>query len=162
VLRVRGLIIEDDQGRERILMGAPIPQAKNRVRTDFDRVKRAWAGRSPSKYMEWYKTYQNQMNGILLLNEDGFDRVALGDPVPDPNVGIRIAPSSGLVINDEEGFERSGYGLLNVKNQHRVVLGMDSSKGKEGLTMFLIDDGPIGLEVNDGFRHRSLGLAPKK
>ncbi len=39
---------------------------------------------------------------------------------------------------------------------------MDNAHGKEGLTLFLIDDGPIGLDVNDGSRHRSLGLPPKK
>ena len=35
VLRTRGLIIEDEAGRERILIGAPIPEAANRVRTAF-------------------------------------------------------------------------------------------------------------------------------
>jgi hypothetical protein len=163
VLRVRGLVIEDAQGRERILIGAPIPEAKNRVRTDLVRVKSAWAGGfpSPDQYIQSYKAYRNDMNGILILDADGFDRVAVGDPVPDPNVGRRISPSSGLVINDEKGFERSGYGLLKVDNRHRVVLGMDDTQSKEGLTLFLIDDGPIGLEVNDGTRHRSLGLRPK-
>lgn len=160
VLRARGLVIEDEQGRERILIGAPIPDAKNRVRTDLDRARGAWAKRFPSneKFTEWYKTYQNQMNGILVLDGNGFDRVALGDPVPDPNTGKRIAPSSGLVINDEYGYERSAYGLLNVQNRHRVVLGMDTSKANEGLTLFLIDDGPIGVEVTRGSRHRSLGF----
>lgn len=161
VLRARGLVIEDDEGRERILIGAPIPEAKNRVRTDFDKVKRAWANQFPSQFTDWYKTYQNHMNGILILDGNGFDRVALGDPVPDPNSGKRIAPSSGLVINDEQGFERSGYGLLNVQNRHRVVLGMDSDKGQEGLTLFLMDEGPIGVEVTDGSRHRSLGFIKK-
>jgi len=33
VLRVRGLVVEDSLGRERILIGAPIPHAANRVRT---------------------------------------------------------------------------------------------------------------------------------
>lgn len=40
VLRVRGLIIEDGAGRERILIGAPIPEAANRVRTDVAREHR--------------------------------------------------------------------------------------------------------------------------
>lgn len=38
IIRARGLVIVDDKGRERILLGAPIPQAKNRVRTDSARV----------------------------------------------------------------------------------------------------------------------------
>ncbi len=45
ILRARGLAIVDEQGRERILLGAPIPPAANRVRTDQARVKEIWAKR---------------------------------------------------------------------------------------------------------------------
>jgi hypothetical protein len=161
VLRARGLIIEDDQGKERILIGSPIPEAKNRVRTDLARVRAIWGKRFPEKYMEWYRSYQNDMNGILILDANGFDRVGIGDPVPDPNSGKRIAPSSGLVINDEQGFERSGYGLLKVENRYRVVLGMDNTQGQEGATLFLEDGGQVGLEIQDGSRHRNFDLNPK-
>ena len=34
VLRTRGLIIEDDQGRARVLLGAPFPKVGNRLRQD--------------------------------------------------------------------------------------------------------------------------------
>src|SRR5689334_23086272 len=34
VIRARGLIIVDAAGHERILLGAPLPAARNRVRTD--------------------------------------------------------------------------------------------------------------------------------
>ena len=44
VLRLKGIIIEDEQGRERILIGAPIPHAKSRVRTDFDKAVKQWLG----------------------------------------------------------------------------------------------------------------------
>jgi len=161
VLRARGLIIEADQGRERILIGSPIPAAKNRVRTDLNRVREIWGKKFPEKYMEWYRGYQNDMSGLLILDANGFDQVAVGDPVPDPNVGKRIAPSRGLVINDEEGFERSGYGLLKVENHYRVVLGMDNAQGQEGATLFLMDDGPVGLELQDGSRRRDFTLRPK-
>lgn len=161
VIRARGLIIVDAQGRERILIGSPIPTAQNRVRTDLDRVQKIWGKRFPEKYMEWYRDYQNDMNGILILDANGFDRVGLGSAIPDPNSGKRIAPLSGLVLNDEEGFERSGYGLLKVDNLYRVVLGMDSAQGQEGATLFLEDGGQRGLEVQDGSRHRIFGLEPK-
>jgi len=161
ILRARGLIIEDDQGRERILIGSPIPAAKNRIRTDLNRVREVWGKRFPEKYMDWYRGYQNDMSGLLILDANGFDRVAVGDPVPDPNVGKRIAPSRGLVINDEEGFERSGYGLLKVENHYRVVLGMDNAQGQEGASVFLMDDGPVGLELQDGSRRRDFTLQPK-
>jgi hypothetical protein len=39
VIKTRGIITIDDQGRERILLGAPILVAKNRVRIDLARVK---------------------------------------------------------------------------------------------------------------------------
>jgi len=159
VLRARGLIIEDEAGKERILLGAPVPAARNRVRTDLARVKELWAKNFPEKYLEWYKDYRHATNGLLILDENGFDRVALGDPVPDPNIGKRIGPSTGVVINDERGFERSGYGLLKVKGRYRVALGMDSAKGREGLTLALFDEGRVGVTVSDGQRVAYLGSA---
>jgi hypothetical protein len=76
ILRVRGLIIEDDAGRERILIGAPTPSAQNRVRTDEARVRDLWGKRYPDadRYMDFYKNYQHATNGILILDEHGFDR----------------------------------------------------------------------------------------
>lgn len=59
--------------------------------------------------------------------------MAIGDSVPDPNIGKRIGPSTGIVINDQEGFERSGYSLLSVGVEYRVVLGLDTKRGTEGL-----------------------------
>jgi hypothetical protein len=67
-----------------------------------------------------------------------------------------------VVINDERGFERSGYGLLKVKDRYRVVLGMDSAKGQEGLWLALFDEGPVGAAVQDGKRTVYLGSAPAK
>jgi hypothetical protein len=98
----------------------------------------------------------------LILDENGFDRVALGDPVPDPSIGKRIGPSTGVVINDAQGFERSGYGLLKVKGRYRVALGMDSAKGREGLTLALIEEGPVGVAVTAGDRVVYLGSAPAR
>ena len=149
IIRARGIIIEDQTGRERILIGAPIPPSKNRVRTDTARVSQLWGGRFPSRaqYMEWYKGYRHALNGILVLDENGFDRVAMGDSVPDPNIGKRIGSSTGIVINDQEGFERSGYSLLNVGGVYRVVLGLDTKRGTEGLALVVRDDGAAGLSV---------------
>ena len=57
VLRAQGLIIEDEVGRERILIGAPVPEAANRVRTDEARVREVWAPRFPEAYMDYYQDY---------------------------------------------------------------------------------------------------------
>ena len=61
-------------------------------------------------------------------------------------------PATGLEINDERGFERSGYGLLKVKGKNRVVLGLDNDNGTEGLSLILSDEGNTGLfmKSNEG------------
>ncbi|HNU88398.1 MAG TPA: hypothetical protein PKJ94_08910 [Ferruginibacter sp.] len=71
VLRARGIVIVDDEGRERILIGAPLPAARNRVRTDTARVRSLWAHKfgNASQYMKWYQDYDHQSNGILILDE---------------------------------------------------------------------------------------------
>jgi hypothetical protein len=158
VLRARGIIIEDAQGRERILIGAPVPYAKNRVRTDTARVRQAWSNRypDPNQYMGFYATYRNGTNGMIVLDERGFDRLAVGDSVPDPNIGKRIGPSDGIVINDSAGFERTGYGLLKV-SKYRVSLGMDSERGEEGIGLMLDDAAQI-VGLFGKSRDRSLFL----
>jgi len=159
VLRVRGLVIEDDKGRERILIGAPIPAAKNRVRTDLARVEKTWATRYPqsARYMEYYKGYRHAVNGLLVLDENGFDRLAIGDSVPDPNIGKRIGQEVGLVMNDAKGDERTGYGLLDVQGTYRVVLGLDSRRGQEGVALVLDDAGRVQMEIRDGDKVATVG-----
>ena len=75
IIKARGIIIVDDQGRERILLGAPISAAKNRVRTDLAKVEEIWGKRFSPKYMEWYRGYNHSVNGMLVLDENGFDRL---------------------------------------------------------------------------------------
>jgi hypothetical protein len=148
ILRVKGIIVIDDQGRERILIGAPLPFASNRARTDTNKIKSKWAkGMSPT-YMQYYKTYQHSSNGIAILDENGWDRIVLGDPVPDPVIGHRIGPSTGMVFNDDKGLERSGYGLLNVNGQLRVVIGLDHGNGTEGAALSVLPDGSTGLYLD--------------
>lgn len=161
ILRARGLVIVDDEGRERILIGAPIPAAENRVRTDMERVEEIWGPRFPRAYVdEYYPTYRHGLHGMLVLDENGFDRLAIGDSVPDPNIGRRVGPEAGLIINDAEGFERSGYGLLDVEGAYRVVLGLDGDDGREGVVLSLHDGGPRGLRVS-GEGEMFLGSAPE-
>lgn len=156
ILRVRGIVVEDSLGRARILIGAPIPYAPNRVRTDTARVARTWGKDFPPAYTEkWYPTYRNDMDGVLVLDSSGFDRVAIGQDLPDPNIGRRIAKSTGMLINDSLGFERTGYGLLRVDGKDRVVIGLDQ-QGGEALTLVVDDAGRVGLTAQ--YRDRSLQL----
>jgi hypothetical protein len=95
VLRLKGLIIEDAQGRPRILLGAPFPKAQNRKRQDDGSA------------------------AMLFLNENGADRLLVGE-----GIGAQIAgkvysqkkravqgESYGILIMDGEGNERGGYGF---------------------------------------------------
>lgn len=163
VLRARGLVIVDAAGRERILIGAPVPEARNRLRTDTARVRRELApefkGVPPDTYLGYYRNYRHAVNGILVLDERGVDRVALGNSVPDPNIGRRIGPSTGLMVNDARGFERTGYGVLTVEGKDRVVLGLDAKQG-EAVVLSVLDDGPSGLSVAGGGRSLFVGGAP--
>lgn len=152
VLRARGLILVDEAGRDRILIGAPIPQSASRVRTDSIRVAREWSRGfpNPAQYMAWYREYRHTMHGMLVLDERGFDRLAVGDSMPDPNVGRRLGASTGVTINDAHGFERSGYGLMTVNGADRVVLGLDTKTGEEGLTLSVKDGGGARVSVDGG------------
>lgn len=113
ILRARGLIIEDEQGRERILLGAPVPKTQHRKR-------------------------QDPATALIFVGENGADRLALGYS-PNPQVGgqviQRISGGVGIQINDQEGNERAGFGHLDIG---RVVLGLDW-KGREALTL-AVDD----------------------
>ncbi len=161
VLRARGLVIVDASGRDRILIGAPIPASTGRVRTDSARVARIWGPRFPKAYATYYQSYRHSMHGMLVLDERGFDRLAIGDSVPDPNIGRRLGASTGLVINDSLGFERTGYGKLTVGGVDRVVLGLDRNDGTEGLTLSLFDGGDMGLSAySTNGRRVFLGVTP--
>lgn len=148
IIRTQGIIVEDMEGRPRILIGSPAPIVPERVRTDTSKVRQLWGKYFPKEYMTYYKEYNNDNFGIIVLDEKGVDRMAIGSPVPDPNIGKRIGPSTGIVINDGEGFERTGYGLLELENGNRVVLGLDNDNGTEGLTLSILEDGTKGLNIN--------------
>jgi len=127
VLRVRGLIIEDVQGRPRILLGAPVPKVPGRKRQD-DAV------------------------GLVIVAENGADRVAIGAPTPSPQikgqVAQRIAPGAGLVVDDTEGNERGGMAVLD---NGRGVLCLDypSSVSREAICMAVLpEQGFAGLAIN--------------
>lgn len=117
VLRVKGLIVEDSAGHERILIGAPVPAAAHRVRTDTARVRQIWGPGFTPQYLESYKSYAQSFNGIIIL--------------------------------DEQGFERTGYGLLRVNGNNRIVLGLDGKNGSEAVVLAVDDaDSSAGLTIN--------------
>jgi len=132
VLRVRGLIIVDGKGRERILLGAPVPLVAGRRR-------------------------QDDATGMLVLGEDGADRVAVGY-TPDPQILGKVvkrnSPATGINFNDKNGNERGGFGVFD---DGRVNLGLDYST-REAVSLFAEDKGYAGLLVgsdNQGGHERA-------
>ena len=150
VLYAKGLVILDDEGNERILIGAPIPKSKDRIRDDLKKAQAVWGEELElNKEWDWFEDMSHDCFGMLILDEKGHDRLAIGSPTPDPNIGLRIGPATGIEINDENGYERSGYSYMPVNGGSRVVLGLDRPGSSEGATFSILEDGTTGLSVYD-------------
>jgi hypothetical protein len=95
VLRAKGLVIEDAQGRPRVLLGAPFPEVSQRARTDM------------------------RSTAMIFLDEQGHDRLTVGEALPAQLQGKiaksdrRIGSSFGMTIHDLEGNERGGFSFLS-------------------------------------------------
>jgi len=163
ILRAKGIVIVDEQGRERILIGAPLPQASNRVRTDTARVRALWSQHfgDADQYMKWYQDYNHTANGLLILDEQGYDKVCLGDAVPDANIGQHIGKQTGLIFCDNEGFERGGIGVINLgANQNRVVMALDGENGTDATGISVMEDGETGFFAGGKGYRMFLGASP--
>jgi len=126
VLRLRGLVLVDSAGRDRILLGAPLPASESRRRED------------PAV-------------GVVILDEDGDDRIVVGAPKPDPQVGgevyERVSPATGIQLNGPDGDERGGFSVME---DGRATMMLDHSEDRgEAVGMFVIPQrGLTGLLVN--------------
>lgn len=150
IIRAKGIVIEDSSGRDRILIGSPIPHSPDRVRTDTNLVKKYWAKNfddNAQQYMEWYKQYKHGAEGIVIMNENGFDRVLLGDKLADPNTGKRMFEPAGILWNDKEGWELGGAGVNTTKDgKARSVMGVDDKDG-EAVHLIALEDGTKGIVI---------------
>lgn len=150
IIRTKGIIVEDDNGRDRILIGAPIPFSENRVRTDTSLVRKYWAnkvGADADQYMKWYDDYYHGAEGIIIMNEDGFDRVLVGDKLADSNVGKRLFEAAGITWNDKMGFELGGAGVNTTEDgAARAVIGLDNPNG-EAVHLMALEDGTNALII---------------
>lgn len=161
IIRAKGIIIEDSIGRDRILIGSPIPYSKNRVRTDTALVRKYWAKNfgNPDQYMKWYRSYYNGAEGIVIMNENGFDRLQLGDKLSDPNTGRRMFEPSGLLWNDREGWERGGAGVNTTEDgKSRSVVGLDDDNG-EAVHLVALEDGTKGVMIAGNNGHLLIGMS---
>ncbi len=126
ILRVRGLIVEDAAGYDRILIGAPVPAVNGRKRRD-------------------------NTVGLIVLGENGADRLALAAPTPEPQIhGViakRIGGQAGFVVDDENGDERGGFGVLD--NDGRVSLGLDYPHGTAEAISIGVLPGENSIAIHD-------------
>jgi hypothetical protein len=98
--------------------------------------------------------------GLIIVDEQGRDRVILGAPVPDPpHVGKRINPAHGIIILDQQGYERWGVGLMD--NTGQMGMGFDAppdpaNPKKNPERLHFIADGKGGAMIR--FLNRQTGV----
>ena len=114
VLHVRGVVIEDAEGRPRILLGAPIPSVAGRKRQD------------------------EASAAIVFLDPAGSDRLLVGE-----GIGAQIegkvysqqqrsvsASAYGITIMDGQGNERGGFGFAALASGGgRAMISLDRPTG---------------------------------
>jgi hypothetical protein len=110
LIRTRGLILQDENGRDVMLMGYPVPYSKQRKRTDG-------------------------LEGLLWMDVHGNDRLFMGSQGSlqvNGELYSRIDAGWGFLVNDQLGNERGGFGILDSLNS--MVLGLNYPAG-EGIVM---------------------------
>ena len=165
IIRAKGLVIQDEKGKDRILIGSPIPQSKNRVRTDTALVRKYWAnnmGVDPDEYMNYYKSYKHSADGIVFLNENGFDVLQVGDNLSDANIGQRMFKCTGLIWNDQMGMERGGGGVNTTPDgKSRPTIGLDDASG-EAIHLICLEDGSKGIVIGSEQGSLRIGMSSKE
>ena len=156
IVRAKGIVIEDSNGKDRILIGAPLPFSADRVRTDTALVRKYFATRvdpnKPERYMEYYKNYRHQAYGLVVMNEKGIDVVQFGDKLSDANTGRRTHDMSGMLWNDQYGLELGGVGVGTTEDgKGAPLLSFDdpSNGGSEALKFIVDDDGTKFINIID-------------
>jgi hypothetical protein len=163
LIRAKGIIIEDSSGKDRILIGAPLPYSKDRVRTDRALVRKYWAENfpDPEQYMKWYRNYNHSGIGMAILNDQGFDKVVIGEKLPDPNTGKRMFEPTGMFWNNDEGWEVGGIGVNKTKDgKYRTAVGLDDKDG-EAVHLVALEDGTKGLIIGGAQGRMMIGISPK-
>ncbi len=116
-IRTDKIVIEDDEGNDRIIIAADISRSVGRQRKD-------------------------SVGGMLILNELGHDQVLIGHSRTaqfDGKIITRMgnAKPYGLFVNDSIGDERGGITYYN--DRKLAAVGLDNSSG-EGVHLFAAED----------------------
>ncbi len=64
--------------------------------------------------------------GLIIVDEQGRERIVVGSPIPDTKDGKRISPAHGMAILDPQGYERFGVGLMD---NGQMGMGFDAPRG---------------------------------
>lgn len=64
--------------------------------------------------------------GLVIVDEQGRERIVIGSPIPDTKDGKRISPAHGMAILDPNGYERFGVGLMD---NGQMGMGFDAPRG---------------------------------
>ena len=134
ILRARGLIIVDEKGVERIVMGAPVP--------DPPQGKRV----APGNGIVFQDAKGRERGGIGVL-DDGRIVYALDSEKCD-RVGLFVFPGgqSGLMINDDN---MNGRIALVTEPDGTSKLRFYDGSGKERMVLGVAKDGTAAIEVKD-------------
>lgn len=97
--------------------------------------------------------------GLIIVDENGRERVQIGAPLPDPLLqGKRYKRNgavSGILLMDAEGNERSGY--FTSDEPGTVALTLDTVQGQTA--MFLANDEKgANLQIHDSDNRHSVRL----
>lgn len=112
--------------------------------------------------MEWYKDYKHTADGIVFLNENGFDVLQVGDNLSDANVGQRMFKCTGIIWNDQMGWERGGGGVNTTPDgKSRPTIGLDDDSG-EAIHMICLEDGSKGIIIGSEQGSLRIGMSAKK
>jgi hypothetical protein len=76
-----------------------------------------------------------RVSEIVVVDNNGVERVRIGGSLPDPVINGRSAPRggklAGILLYDGDGIERSGYGTFSP--EANVVLTFDGKQGQRAL-----------------------------
>ncbi len=130
VLRAQGLVITDAQGRDRILIGAPVPASSDRTRKD------------------------DSSDGIIFLGKTGADRLAVGQ-TPTVHIDGKTYKrrgddnNYGMTLYDTKGSERGGMASMGTG---RVGIALDRATPPYEAIGLMVDDQDnfAGMYINYG------------
>jgi hypothetical protein len=94
----------------------------------LDSVIRFWGVEAQSKTAieKSDKLSVLRARGLIIVDEQGRDRIVIGSPIPDTKDGKRINPAHGMAILDPNGYERFGVGLMD---NGQMGMGFDAPRG---------------------------------